>query len=387
MASRSAYDAVAASGEAEHLPDVTKLVWQAIERYYTTDVAAQSADAAIVAVYAGEGLSNPKHRDAIAERIDALEPPEGASAANAAELVRLVRKERLGLAVSQAVALRRPDAEVLPLMDEYREACAPAADESLAWAGILKRRLVDTPRVKLGIKSLTAKLGGGLLPGSNVTIVARPEVGKTAFMLSVAVAVARRGQTVVYLTNEDAGQALMVRAIQNITGADSRVLRDDPQGVEDAAIKLGIGNLHIYDVAPGSLAEIEKLVRRHNPALVCVDQMRNIRVAKAENNTTRLDAIAQGMRNVAKRHATCIIAATQAGDSGRDKAVLDDGDIDGSNTGIPAAADVLIGIGCTDTLRGAGMRTLSIMKNKLTGWHGTIDVRINESLSKVTSYD
>jgi hypothetical protein len=78
---------------------------------------------------------------------------------------------------------------------------------------------------------------------------------------------------------------------------------------------------------------------------------------------------------------------TQAGDSARGKAVLDDGDIDSSNTGIPGAADVLIGIGMTEQLESAGLRMLSLCKNKASFVHGHFTVRVCPDTGRMMSHD
>jgi hypothetical protein len=163
-------------------------------------------------------------------------------------------------------------------------------------------------------------------------------------------------------------------------------IQKDPATVEQEAVQGGIENLRIRELSPGSLAELERLVRLEKPAVLIVDQLRNVK-AKSENMTQRLDAVAQGVRALGKRYKMATISVTQAGDSARGKAVLDDGDIDSSNTGIPGAADVLIGIGMTEEMDAAGLRMLSICKNKITGWRGSFQVRIDPQLSRMTSND
>ena len=88
---------------------------------------------------------------------------------------------------------------------------------------------------------------------------------------------------------------------------------------------------------------------------------------KVENMTQRLDVVAQGIRSTAKSNQCAALSLTQAGDSARGKAVLNDGDCDQSNTGISAGCDVLMALGITDDMKAANQRMLTLIKNKVGG--------------------
>jgi hypothetical protein len=79
-----------------------------------------------------------------------------------------------------------------------------------------------------------------------------------------------------------------------------------------------------------------------------------------------------------------VVSVTQAGDSADRKNVLDIGDVDFSNTGIPAQADVMIGLGANDQLKQRGEICISLPKNKVSGRHEYFTVLAQPSLSKVT---
>jgi KaiC/GvpD/RAD55 family RecA-like ATPase len=212
-----------------------------------------------------------------------------------------------------------------------------------------------------------------------MTVFARPEIGKSAFAINVAVMAASRGKArVLYLSNEDPVRDLMLRALVRFNGVPHDEVLKDLHGAVLRARQYGADRIVFRDMAPGSLAEVDRLVRRYKPDLLIVDQMRNMGTGKTgENMTQRLDSVAQGLRNIGKRNACAVLSVTQAGDSARDKAILDDGDVDNSNTGVSAGCDVLIGIGATAIMREAGERRLCIIKNKLGGSHGYADVRLD----------
>jgi KaiC/GvpD/RAD55 family RecA-like ATPase len=220
-----------------------------------------------------------------------------------------------------------------------------------------------------------------------VTVFARPEAGKTAFALTLATGFAKRGHKVLYVINEDPAPDIMIRAIQMAAGRSREALTADPTGSERAALAAGVGNLYVRELAPGTLAEIDRLVRKYGPAVLVVDQLRNVHGAKTDNFTQKLDQVAQGVRALGKKYGLVTIGVTQAGDSARGKAVLDDGDIDSSNTGIPGAADVLIGIGMTEQLQQSGLRMLSLCKNKANFVHGHFQVRVDPMTGRMQSHE
>ena len=80
-----------------------------------------------------------------------------------------------------------------------------------------------------------------------------------------------------------------------------------------------------------------------------------------------------------------VITVTQAGDSASGKSILDMGDVDSSNTGIPAQADVMVGIGMSDEDEANGRRVISLPKNKPGGNHGTFPVLVDPTKSRIRS--
>jgi hypothetical protein len=89
------------------------------------------------------------------------------------------------------------------------------------------------------------------------------------------------------------------------------------------------------------------------------------------------------MRNIGKKHGVLVVSITQAGDSATDKCILDQGDVDGSNTGIPSQMDVMIGVGLNEEYERSSMRHLSLSKNKLGGCRWDRAFKIDRGTSRV----
>ena len=381
LRSRAAWDEFEAAGEAENSPEDLLPFIVAVREFYATDPSATSVDEGLLTATTVGVTRDPKRRETMQGTLAALLVAD-VSVPNARAAVRALRARRVGEALATRLLLPSKDGPeaVRTLLDEYIGLQTPdERDDAPQWALETLAPAMGTPRIPVYPRSLGSRLRGGLWPGHHMTVFARPEIGKTAFALTIAVMAAANGKArVLYCTNEDSVRDLMLRALAlfNRTSQDE-VLRDLAAAIETAR-KYGAERILFRDMAPGSLAEVDRLARRYKPDLLVVDQMRNMGGGKAaENMTQRLDAVAQGLRNVGKRHGCAVLSLTQAGDSARDKAILDDGDVDNSNTGISAGCDVLIGIGATQVMQDAGERRLCIIKNKLGGTHGYADVRLD----------
>ena len=385
--SREAYEMVAVSGEGERMDGDLGELWQTIVEFYTRDAGAERAAAdLLLAQWTVKDRNQKRVERRTALMADLVDSP--ASLANVREALMLAERARVGLLLAGALVGDQPDAAVTELIEAYQgidERYAVEQDDAMDWLGIIKRRAKPEGAIPVTPKALNARLNGGLRPGHNVVIYARPECGKTAFAITMAVGFAKRGIRVLYTGNEDPIEDIALRALSCITGRTADELAQDPDGAQLEAVQRGVGNMVFAGLSPGTLVELERLVRIHKPVVLVVDQLRNLTGAKSENFTQLLDRSAQGVRAIGKRHGLITIAVTQAGDSARGKAVLHDGDIDSSNTGIPGAADLLIGIGVNETLELAGQRMISLAKNKLSGIHDHFPVNIDPTKSRFTS--
>jgi archaellum biogenesis ATPase FlaH len=387
LASRAAYEAVKSSGELADLEDTARVAWEVLGDYYERDPSALGpvpVDHAASVVRLGE--KNPKKVERAVAYLEGLRDLP-VSAPNIRALLEAAARVRVGDKLAQALAMRRERGEIEGLIDAYREidlVYGPESETGTDWDALVGKRADPAALVKVSPPCLNRRLGGGVLPGHGITIYARPEAGKTALALTMATGFARRGSRVLYAGNEDPVTDLAARAVAILSNRTVAEVDENPSEAVAIARAKGGDRLVFRDLVPSTLGELERLVRVHTPHVLIVDQLRNLRVgAGADNFTQLLDRVAQGVRNLGKKYGMVTVSVTQAGDSARGKAILDDGDVDSSNTGIPGAADILLGIGVTETLEKASMRMLSLAKNKRTGRHDHWTVALDARTSRV----
>ena len=136
---------------------------------------------------------------------------------------------------------------------------------------------------------------------------------------------------------------------------------------------------------PGTPREIEGFLNEHSVDVLIIDQMRNLMIPKSEGQTQILDNAAKLCRKWARKYNILVVGVTQAGESARNKVCLEQEDVEYSNTGVAAAADVMIGVGYNEDMYNRGLRTLSICKNKRTSGHPNCSVKFNDQTSNMVS--
>jgi archaellum biogenesis ATPase FlaH len=388
LKSRPAFESIEASGVLADLTDTPGDLWHETKAYYEKDGDAKSANLELVQAALQGRYTNPKHRARAQEFVAGI-GAETVSVGAATDYIRAYRRERAGEHLAASLLGRRgPDDQARALQD-YLDACSePAVEvEEPGYLDAIKSRVPKEGRIRVRLKSLNERLRGGVLPGHSIIIVGRPNSGKSALAISLSVGFARDGRKVLYVGNEDPIGDLMVRAVSNATGHTAEEIERDPDGATNAALLEGLGNLVFRQLAPGTLGELERAIRTVNPQILVVDQLRNVATnVKNDNMTQKMDAVAQGIRALAHKYNLVAISVTQAGDSAEGKATLNMGDVDNSNTGIPGACDVLLMMGVTDTLKAAGLRRISLPKNKIGGIEDSFDVKLDPARSKVTSH-
>lgn len=363
---------------------------EAIDDYYHRDADADSIDLELLQQRLDRRFKDiPKHQDKMRSYMEQVLSFDGSKVNVIAEVI---ENQRADVSTALVDALLAHDERLIEeLLVEYQRLTDASAldlgvEEEYQGLSIhqLEEMLDSEGEWELAPKILGDKVKK-LRPGHSVIMAARPERGKTLFATHINAGMLMQGAKTLYIGNEDPVPDLILRLLSNLTGMDEEQMRARKDEVMELAESRGYNNCVFAGLSPGSLYEVEALIRRHEPDVVIVDQMRNLK-AKTENNTQRLEVVAQELRNMARRHNCLMISMTQVGDSGRNKLVLNDGDIDGSNTGIPGACDVIIMIGSNDEYELRDWRTVTLAKNKRGGDHSNFVVAVDRRLSRVISH-
>jgi DNA repair protein RadA/Sms len=117
------------------------------------------------------------------------------------------------------------------------------------------------PRRKLAWGELNRVLGGGIVPGSLVLVGGEPGVGKSTLLMHAAAQVAAGGGTVLYVSGEESGQQIRLRAQ-----------------------RLGALEPDILLLAENDLDAICEAIRSESPQLAIVDSIQTVTDAGFEGS-------------------------------------------------------------------------------------------------------
>jgi replicative DNA helicase len=237
---------------------------------------------------------------------------------------------------------------------------------------------------KFNISSLNDVLPG-LSKGDVVGILARPEVGKSAFVVSLMAkpgGFADQGAKVAYFGNEEK----VIRTRMRCISAYTSMSKEEIRAASDIAKNLYKpirGRIKMYDASGLTMDQLKAYSRKYKPDIIIVDQMDKMKVSgNNEKEVDRLGQVYVQARELANDlNAGCaLIAISQASAEAEGKTQVTFSMCENSKTGKGANTDAWIGIGKrpsenqemdTDTLR-----YLTLSKNKLSGWHGKIACQI-----------
>jgi KaiC/GvpD/RAD55 family RecA-like ATPase len=366
-----------------------------IVAYYGRDAEAQSVDPNVLLELIQSTYTNDKH---IAIFKQLMDEAVGAEVSQLNVEATVIAAKQHELEQQIALSCVNKDGKALELMEEYRKLSSMSTLEELLTGGatIVERITVDSlvaerreegMLMKVLPRVINDRLDGGLLPGHHVTVFARPEMGKSLGIISFAGGFARQGYPVLFIENEDRPSDVQMRLVSNLSGMDRRQVLNDPEKAQRVADTNGLEQVKVVELTPGTPHQIEELVARYSPSVVIINQLRNLNVGE-QNKVIALEEAAKEARNIGKRNNAAVISVTQAGDSADGKRFLEMGDVDFSNTGIPAQCDVLMGIGGDEAMIQQGERGISFPKNKIgvgRDSHDPVVVKVRPDISRMLS--
>ncbi|MBR4662177.1 MAG: replicative DNA helicase, partial [Clostridia bacterium] len=173
----------------------------------------------------------------------------------------------------------------------------------------------ENPEASRGTSSSFSALDNvivGLFDSDLILVGARPSMGKTAFAMNIATAVARKTKKPVCIFSlEMAAEQIVTRLLSSEALVDSYKMRSGKLDAEEweniarTAVELAKLDIRIDDTAGISIGQIRAKMRRvKDPALVVVDYLQLISAddggRRQENRVNEVGAISRGLKQLAK---------------------------------------------------------------------------------------
>lgn len=259
------------------------------------------------------------------------------------------------------------------IMQEYSDLITMAdkpdrlQDCELSYAEAMKFKATDS-----GLSwplSFLNKYIGGIEPGLGLAM-ARPDVGKTSFMLNCVAwwaAILRKegmGRQILYCGNEEGIVGLKARCGISLLGCDPIWAEENPEEFGRQVLERSADCIRWHEGIK-STRDVEILVKRYKPVVTVLDQLpKFVLPGDKSEGPGRLLNLYGWFRDKSKDLDTAMFGVCQAGFSANNKQYPDDGDIHNSKTDVAGELDYGIGIGF---LKDPGMeetRFFNVFKNK-----------------------
>lgn len=230
----------------------------------------------------------------------------------------------------------------------------------------------------------------GVGPKDFGVIMAMSETGKSAFAISLCCApggFCHQGAKVLYLANEEEGGRTMLRCQMACSGMSREDIIMDARRAKNSFAKI-YDNIDMHDIQEWDMAKVESYIKHKAPAIVVIDQGDKVEIKGNFNaGHERLRALYRGFREMAKRTNTAILLVSQASVNAKGKTKVSGFDMEGSRIGKMSELDLCIGIGKIDgdevgDTEPDNTRYITISKNKISGWHGTVICNIEPLTSR-----
>lgn len=335
-------------------------------KYYDADSSAESVNKDILLERVEKRY--PKNKELISSFLHNL--PDDISEKNVSKLILEKEQETLAYEAASLVSQNKYD-QALSIMKKCLELEETETQEDDRFyhkvpVNDLVEKLSGENLIHIAPSVLSDHLGGGLPRQSQIGVFARPDVGKSAFCVNMAVRMCQEGYKVLYFGNEDSDMVMLSRILCRFNRVEREDLFADPERYTEQALENGYENFMFKSLHPGTLWEIEQEIEVRQPDVIFVDQVRNLFI-KGHSDDSMTNVLLRGAercRSFAKRFNLLSVLVTQAGEEAHNKPVLNMTDVEYSNTGFAAQLDLLIGIGQDQQLKMQNAAVLSFPKNK-----------------------
>ena len=289
----------------------------------------------------------------------------------------------------------KKDVDLEKILEKYRNLNEriDKDDESLSWLSMdeIDPAINNERGYDWHLHCLTSALGRIGTGGNLGHLFARPDTGKTTFIIHLLAAIARQAVqrklepntlAAIWINNEEDKRKLNRRFRVALLEAPEEKIFANPERAAAAFIERGANCIGFRDAAVVRIKDIRALVQKYKPRLVIIDQGDKVKSPTGDDasQTDKLTAVYAALREICKEEDVDILTVGQAGADAENKMFLQMDHCNNSKTGKPGEMDYMIGIGKTDA---SEMRYIHLCKNKLgKGEHMKQPVMIDTQRAK-----
>ena len=279
------------------------------------------------------------------------------------------------------------------ILEQYGDDFTPNLNiewEDISIEALLSKNDLEA-RWNFGIPSLT-RVVQGVNAGHLIEVGARPNTGKTSFHASLIASpggFAHQGAKCIILCNEESAHRVGARYLTAATGMTMHQVKDNPQKAQELYSQVR-KHIDIKDASNRDMAWVESVCKTFKPDVVVLDMGDKFaRTSGFSRPDEALKANAIYARQIAKTHNCAMFYMSQLNAEAEGKIVLNQAMMEGSRTGKAAEADLMVLIAKNPPLEGQDeegpQRHLCVVKNKLTGWHGTVTCNLDYKTARYTA--
>ena len=319
-------------------------IWEAIARLNEGDPTGdQTKKKAVDLLTVAEELARAGHLDEIGGQAYLVQlttaVPSSLHAAHYARLVEEASVRRRMLAAAERIAqlAHQRDLEVEAVLDEAEKALFNVSERRITrgvkpfrevllnyyeYLDHLRTHQGEAVGIPTGFFDLD-KLLNGFQPSDFVIVAARPGMGKTAFLLSIAKTVAQKHKKrVAVFSLEMANEQLVQRLLSQETGIDSQRLRtgeiaaDEWEKISAAVNALGNAQIFLDDTPAITPIQLRTKCRRLHMEfgldLIMVDYLQLMSSGmRSENRVQEVSQISRNLKALARELNVPVVAAAQ----------------------------------------------------------------------------
>ena len=238
-------------------------------------------------------------------------------------------------------------------------------------------------RWTFNIPSLCRKVEG-INAGHLIEVGARPNTGKTSFHASLVAGpggFAEQGAKCIILCNEEGYHRVGARYLTAGTGLNLHQIKSDMSKANKIYKPLR-ENIFIKDTTGYDMNWVESAVKKAKPDIVVLDMGDKFATYQGFSRADEaLKACAIHARQIAKQYECAVLYMSQLSAEAEGKIILNQSMMEGSRTGKAAEADLMVLIAKNPQVEGQdeedSQRHLNIVKNKLSGWHGSVHCELD----------